>query len=99
MYIGIFPGLVIAPRYVVFVFWSKCLSIGQASMSACSSVCCFLVRSSIDFFRFMIRPSFLHLFDDFFQRVVLFEQKRKVKLFGSKGFALSTVEVRALLSD
>jgi hypothetical protein len=34
-----------------------------------------------------------------FQRVVLFEQKRKVKLFGSKGFALSTVEVRALLSD
>jgi hypothetical protein len=34
-----------------------------------------------------------------FQRVVLFEQKRKVRLFGSKGFALSTVEVRALLSD
>ncbi len=38
-------------------------------------------------------------FTGFFQRVVLFEQKRKVKLFGSKGFALSTVEVRALLSD
>ena len=61
LYTGSLPGLVIAPRYVAFVFCSKCFSIGQIAISAFSCSCCFFVRSIVDFFRLTISPSFLHL--------------------------------------
>ena len=64
LYTGSFPGLVIDPRYVSFVFWAKCFSMGQIAISAFSSSCCFFVRSIVDFFRLTIRSFVSTSFDD-----------------------------------